>query len=155
MAEPSKPKQTASDKLPMQDLSAKRVLALGQLLQGVSFRAISKNLSVNTTTIWRWTKEPEFAEVLASLQADVTEEARKRLKSLAYLAVEELADLATNPDAKVRLGAVNSILDRCGLTGRTEDSSAMQETMEKLFGDGSGAFKQAQGLVLASVRKPA
>lgn len=73
----------------LQNLDAKRVAALGLLLQGETPPATARALGVSRITVWRWVKkDPEFGAVLAELQADLTEDVQKGLRNLSRAAMD-------------------------------------------------------------------
>lgn len=147
--------QPGPDPAPRIGFDAKKIAALSRLALGESPPKVAAALGLNRVTVWRWAQEPEFAATLADIQRDFTEAARKRLRGLTLAAVDTLEVLLESEDTRAALGAANSILDRAGLTGRTEDADAMNDTIGRLIGEGKGAFVRAQGLVLASIRTKA
>lgn len=101
----------------LEKLDSKQILALTLLSQGNRPGEVARQVGCNRGTIWRWLKEPAFSEALADLQADLTGNARVQIRNLVRDAVDELADLLTCEDPKVRMQAVNCILDRAGIDG--------------------------------------
>lgn len=132
MAKPRNKTKLPAESRKATKLEPKQVLALSLLLHGNQPSAVARQLDVSRSTVWRWLKEPEFSEALTGLQADLTGEARTQMRNLVRDAVDELGDLLTCEDPKVRLAAVNSILDRAGLDG-SPDPTAQSRIWELTF----------------------
>lgn len=137
-----------------QSLEAKQVLALSHLLQGHKPAAVARQLDVSRSTVWRWLQNPEFAEALAELQRDLTGDARKQMRNLVRDAVDELSELMRCDDPKVRLAAVNSVLDRAGLRGEDpEKPSGAAELLKQALSFGEAfVLSQAQAMTTSALR---
>jgi len=84
--------------------------AIALLLLGASDRAVSEQIGVARTTIWRWRNhDPRFISTLNRERLAAFEAARARLHSLVNLAVETLEGALRNGDAKSALELIKIV----------------------------------------------
>ena len=91
---------------------------------GYTVAATSRRLGIRPTTVWSWSKEPDFVEVIqdgAERRRDVLGEG---LQEAAEAALSALLEVATDVGAQPRdmVKASEAILDRCGITPQSESS---------------------------------
>ncbi len=91
---------------------------------GYTVAATSRRLGIRPTTVWSWSKEPDFVEVIqdgAERRRDVLGEGLQEAAEAALSALLEVAtDVGAQPRDRVK--ASEAILDRCGITPQSESS---------------------------------
>lgn len=95
------------------------------LLAGKSQKDVATKLDVNPSTIFRWTREPEFIAELRRQRLDVHEAAISKLRGLGARAVDTLASALDSEDEGIRLRAASKILDTIGLDKIPEPTDAI------------------------------
>ena len=122
-------------------LQPNRQRAIDLLLAGQSCREVAEELSVNRSTVWRWTQDPDIAEELQTLRSDRRKAIRESVDSAALEAVEVLRDLMRDqsiPPA-VRARAACSLLDRVDLDESYEEVQELRIISEARIDDLSEA----------------
>lgn len=88
--------------------------ALALQLSGMTIPNIAKRLDRRRETVWKWTKEPEYAGELRRLRKDAMDAVQVELREASVEAARVLRqimnDTEVNPNARIR--AAVSILDR-------------------------------------------
>jgi len=118
-------------------LQPNRQRAIDLLLTGQSCREVAEELSVNRSTVWRWTQHPDVAEALQTLRSDRRKAIRESVDSAALEAVEVLRDLMRDqsiPPA-VRARAACSLLDRADLGESCEEVQELRIISEAKIDD--------------------
>jgi len=101
-------------------LHEKQLAAIEMLVLGRSFRAITKAIEIDTRTLYRWRKDPEFLEVLNARRREVWGDVVGRLQDLTHSSLEVMAaNLEDNYDMS-RFRAASLILRLANLTKKTE-----------------------------------
>ena len=106
---------TNADSAEVLDHQRERAVVL--LATGMSLRESALSLDVSYTTVWRWTKEPLFAERLEIMRGAITDSGTRQLRTLVPDAIGVLMEVMNNPDARDgdRLTAAAHVLDRAGI----------------------------------------
>jgi len=91
---------------------------------GYTVATTARRLGIRPTTVWSWSKEPEFVEVIqggADRRQQVLGEGLQEAAEAALSALLEVAtDIGAQPRDRVK--ASEAILDRCGITPQSESS---------------------------------
>lgn len=82
---------------------------------GKSVTAIAEELDLKPNTISKWFAEPETAEMLQRFRIEALGESKDVLRGLSLRAVQALAEGLESPEAKDRIAAAKTILDRVGI----------------------------------------
>jgi transposase-like protein len=101
-----------------------KTVAKQLLVAGYTVSTAARRLGIRATTVWGWSKEPEFVEAIqegAERRKSVLGEGLQEAASLALTALLEVAtDVGAQPRDRVK--ASEAILDRCGITPQSESS---------------------------------
>lgn len=93
------------------ELTAKQLIVLDLLLQGVSKEEAAKQADVGVSSIWRWLKRGSvFEEAFTLSKADIWEAALWRVKRMTGLALDTLEDTLESKNERLRLRAAELIL---------------------------------------------
>jgi hypothetical protein len=76
--------------------------------------AIARELSVNTSTIYRMERLPEFQPIVDEMVAERRRRTLMQMEVMSALALKVHMDLMQDPAHRERLSAAESILDRVG-----------------------------------------
>ena len=91
---------------------------------GYTVASTARRLGIRATTVWGWSKEPDFVEVIqdgAERRRNVLGEGLQEAAEAALSALLEVAtDIGAQPRDRVK--ASEAILDRCGITPQSESS---------------------------------
>ena len=97
---------------PRREAARDRALAL--LLDGQSVPAIADEIGCGRTTVWAWTRDPDFAAELAEHRARALALAESRLADATVKAVETLIEVMgqvyAGPASRVRIAACEAVL---------------------------------------------
>jgi hypothetical protein len=88
--------------------------ALELQLSGMTIPQIAKRLDRRRETVWKWTKEPEYAEELRRLRKDAMDAVQVELRAASVEAARVLREIMNDSEinANARIRAAVSILDR-------------------------------------------
>jgi hypothetical protein len=87
---------------PWRALSERQLLAAHLLVQGETIASAAAHLSVNRTTIWRWTtKDPQFIRYQSHLRAERYRAWRDRMEAVSERAATVVMDKLEEGDATV------------------------------------------------------
>jgi len=91
---------------------------------GYTVATTARRLGIRPTTVWGWSKEPDFVETIqsgAERRKNILGEGLQEAAEAALSALLEVAtDVAAQPRDRVK--ASEAILDRCGITPQSESS---------------------------------
>lgn len=90
--------------------------ALELLIAGHTVPEIAEELGVSRTTVWRWSRQPEFAHAFLELRRTRFESAQMMMDETAFDAIRVLQDVM-NDEAQSgasRVAAAREVLDRAG-----------------------------------------
>ena len=91
---------------------------------GYTVATAARRLGIRPTTVWGWSKEPDFVEIIqagAERRKDILGEGLQEAAEAALSALLEVAtDVGAQPRDRVK--ASEAILDRCGITPQSESS---------------------------------
>jgi len=121
---------TDSEKRP----GTKRARVLRDLLLGNTIRQAARNAGIDHTTIYRWLKDPAFAQALATARRDSFFLAKDLLKVLSENAVAILARTMESKDESQARQAAVAILDRAMKIEEREDFEARLQELERIVG---------------------
>lgn len=103
---------TPNARRPRREAARDRALAL--LLDGRSVPAVAAALECSRTTVWAWTREPDFAAELATRRERARDIAEWRLAEAAVTAVETLTEIMgqtyAGPGGRWRIAAAEAVL---------------------------------------------
>ena len=114
-------------------LTSQQQKALELLGTGKTITEVASSLDLNRTTIWRWTKKPEFQASMNTLIAEAREEVQQSLIALQEKAIETLKDCLSSSNDMVRLKTALSVLDKASAVKRGPTSSHSLRQMEVSF----------------------
>ena len=91
---------------------------------GYTVATTARRLGIRPTTVWSWSKEPEFVEAIQSGAERRQDVLGEGLQEAAEAALSALLEVATDVGAQPRdrVKASEAILDRCGITPQSESS---------------------------------
>ena len=89
---------------------------------GYTVATTARRLGIRPTTVWSWSKEPEFVEIIQDGTDRRQQVLGEGLQEAAEAALSALLEVATDVGAQPRdrVKASEAILDRCGITPATE-----------------------------------
>ena len=91
---------------------------------GYTVATTARRLGIRPPTVWGWSKEPDFVEIIqagAERRKNILGEGLQEAAEAALSALLEVAtDVAAQPRDRVK--ASEAILDRCGITSQSESS---------------------------------
>ena len=89
---------------------------------GYTVATTARRLGIRPTTVWSWSKEPAFVEVIHSGAERRQQALGEGLQEAAVSALSALLEVATDVGAQPRdrVKASEAILDRCGITPTKE-----------------------------------
>ncbi len=101
-----------------------RDVAKQLLVAGYTVSTAARRLGIRPTTVWGWSKEPEFVEAIESGAERRKDALGQGLQEAATAALSALLEVATDVGAQPRdrVKASEAILDRCGITPQSESS---------------------------------
>jgi|TARA_B100000809_G_C14671798_1_gene363523 hypothetical protein len=102
-------------------LTSQQQQALNLLASGETIGKVSDQLKIHRSTIWRWSRIPEFEATLNTVVAEARAEMQQGLLALQSRAVQTLSECMVSPNHMVRMRAALTVLDRvsgmrCGPT---------------------------------------
>ena len=108
------PAVSALDRLPQ-----RRQEALILIVMGRTTGEAAQKLGIDRTTVYRWTRDPEFCAALREVRDERFATARRMLETHVSELVGVLIRIARDPRqlAAVRVRAASELLDRVGFTG--------------------------------------
>jgi len=91
---------------------------------GYTVATTARRLGIRPTTVWSWSKEPEFVEAIQDGAERRQQVLGEGLQEAAEAALSALLEVATDVGAQPRdrVKASEAILDRCGITPQTESA---------------------------------
>ncbi len=96
-------------------MTDKQHIALDFMIMGKSPSEVAAAVGVCRETVWRWTKDPDFAAALADARTERRERLQVAIEDAAVRAAEVLAaGLDDSVPWNVRIRVAESILDRAG-----------------------------------------
>ena len=112
-----------------------RERAMDMLLAGCSPPAIAKEIGVGRTTLWRWTREPDFVLELQRRRQDRRELVQTALVDSALQAVAVLHEVMTDKEVNpaMRVKAAETLLARAGIEETTRGEEATNSVVEALL----------------------
>jgi AcrR family transcriptional regulator len=116
-------------------LRVEQARALELLLEGGKVPEVATEVGVSRATVWRWTREPDFAARLTAARDERAKAAFDRLDQAVLDALEVIVALVRDPEAPptVRLKAAESVLSRAGLPPATERRSDPRQEPQSPF----------------------
>lgn len=116
---------------------------------GHSWRYISDTVNIQTSLVKAWADDPEWQAMLEKVAGDIVSGAVDHLNRHMVDLVEMLLELArTATDEAVKLRAIESGLDRGGLSKVNKSESKVLSTSKTEHGLGEDFFEKMQGLPL-------
>ena len=93
---------------------------------GYTVATTARRLGIRPTTVWSWSKEPEFVEAIQDGADRRQKVLGEGLQEAAEAALSALLEVATDVGAQPRdrVKASEAILDRCGITPQSESTEA-------------------------------
>ena len=82
------------------------------LAGGLSLRQTAKRVKVGERTLYRWSRDPNFAAEVAQLRAAMLRRGAGQLARLIGRAVKTLKELLESDDERIRLGAASRVLEQ-------------------------------------------
>lgn len=91
---------------------------------GYTVATTARRLGIRPTTVWSWSKEPEFVDVIQDGAERRQQVLGEGLQEAAEAALSALLEVATDVGAQPRdrVKASEAILDRCGITPQSESA---------------------------------
>jgi transposase-like protein len=88
--------------------------ALQHLLSGKTVAETAKEIGMRRETVWRWTQQREFANLIESHRSSHLKVISEKMEALAEDAVDVLQEVMMNPESRDadRIRAAKEILDR-------------------------------------------
>ena len=112
-------------------LAHKKELAVAALLTQPSVVAAVEQIGVSEKTVWRWLREPDFAEAFAQARREFLGLALARLQRAAGQATTRLMELLDAEDDKLALRAAATILSQAVRGAETMDVLQRLEALEE------------------------
>lgn len=101
-------------------LTPEQLNAIDLLILGKTDREVAEAVGVRRETVTKWHKNPFFSAELSIRREELWAEAKLRLKSLVYEAVNVLTSGLSSTDEKVAIAAAVHILKTVGLYGEAK-----------------------------------
>ncbi len=114
-------------------LTSQQQKALELLGTGKTITEVASSLDLNRTTIWRWTKTPEFQASLNTMIAEARVEVQQSLIALQEKAIEALKECLSSSNDMVRLKTALSVLDKASAIKKGPTSTQIIRQMEVSF----------------------
>ena len=114
-------------------LTSQQQKALELLGTGKTITEVASSLDLNRTTIWRWTKTPEFQASLNTMIAEARVEVQQSLIALQEKAIEALKECLSSSNDMVRLKTALSVLDKASAIKKGPTSKQTIRQMEVSF----------------------
>ena len=114
-------------------LTSQQQKALELLGTGKTITEVASSLDLNRTTIWRWTKTPEFQASLNTMIAEARVEVQQSLIKLQEKAIEALKECLSSSNDMVRLKTALSVLDKASAIKKGPTSTQTIRQMEVSF----------------------
>lgn len=92
--------------------SPKLARAAVLLAGGLSLRQTAKRVKVGERTLYRWSRDPNFAAEVAQLRAAMLRRGAGQLARLIGRAVKTLKELLESDDERIQLGAASRVLEQ-------------------------------------------
>jgi hypothetical protein len=111
--------------------------AVSALLTEPSVRKAAEAAGVQERRLYRWLKEPDFAEAYRTARREATQQAIARLQQASGAAVSILLTLMardTSPPA-IRLAAARTVLEMAVKSVELEDLAARLEALEQKYAE--------------------
>lgn len=131
-------------------MPSNRALALELLLEGHSNTEVAERLNLDRTTVWKWTKDPQFAGELSERRAERRHAAHGLLDAEVPRCIRTLVTIRDDVRAPaiVRVKAAAELLDRAGIgpVQTVEVVQARSDTeIEAWLADRLGIGDEAEG----------
>jgi hypothetical protein len=109
--------------------------AVSALLTEPSVRKAAEAAGVQERRLYRWLKEPDFADAYRTARREATQQAIARLQQASGAAVSVLLTIMARDTTAppVRLAAASKVLDLAIKSVELEDLQARLEALEKLY----------------------
>ncbi len=106
--------------------------ALLAILAGKTFEAVAAEVGVNSSTVRRWRKEPEFQAAMDTERRRLVSSATDKLRLAGIVAVDALRDVLTSADAPaaVKVQAASAVLSHLIRAVETDDLFARLDALE-------------------------
>jgi hypothetical protein len=123
-----------------QKLTARQDKALAALLSTGEVRAAAKDSGVGETTLWRWLKEPTFAEAYRAARCRLLEAGAASLTANTSKASAVLLEVAEDKGApaSARVAAARAIIEGAHKTVETLDLLPRVAELEKFIAEKKG-----------------
>ena len=116
--------------MPNNVLTLKKLKAISLLATGTNISTVAKELGVDRSSVYRWTKEDLFIIHLNKLKTEQLNAARTQIQHSAALAIDTLSSIMKNSKNDLaKISAATKILEMAGMTKETS----------QLYGVGIGA----------------
>ena len=117
-------------------LNAKQERALLALLNEPTIAAAAVAAGVSESTLFRWLREPLFADAYRSARRASVKQAVGQLQRVSWSAASVLTQIMADPQVApaVRLGAASKVLDLAIHAVETEDLDARLAALEAKYG---------------------
>lgn len=114
------------------DLTPQQEEAIPVLLSSPSIPKAAEQTGVSKATLWRWMKEPAFAEAYRQARKEIVEHAISHLQHMSSEAAESLHEVATDQNAPhaARVSAARAMLDMAVTTAHNQELEARIADLE-------------------------
>lgn len=142
------------DDLDAAQLEWKKSYAVFLKAADFSYGYMSDILGVTRSIVKHWFEDPQMRVRVTEIQSDITEGAIKHLKRAQLELIELLLQMARNEsDAAVRLRAIESGLDRTGLSKVNKSESKLTKEEKETHEFSPEFFERLEGLPLETQHK--
>ena len=108
-----------------QDLAPLKADAIRYVLEGARLSAVASSVGVSRTTLWRWSRTPEWQAAITRERELLRTVVRAQLQTLAMEAVQALDSAIRGKDRRLALRAALAVLQGIGaLPGRDNSPPA-------------------------------
>lgn len=114
------------------DVTPQQEEAIPALLASPSIPKAAEQTGVSKATLWRWMKEPAFAEAYRQARKEVVGHATSRLQHMSSEAAQALHEVATDPSAPhaARVSVARAMLDMAVTTTHNQEFEAWIANLE-------------------------
>jgi hypothetical protein len=102
-----------------------KAVAVRLLESGYTVHSVARRLQLRTTTVWCWANEPQVREAIEAGKLRRRDMLGQELEEAADGALNTLVNIMTDIDVnpRDRVKAATEVLDRCGISPSTGDST--------------------------------
>ena len=125
------------------DLTRKQQRAVAALVAEATFEQAARAAAVGESTLYRWLRQPEFAEALRAARGETFGAALSSVQQAAVQAVQTLRQVMADPDTppSSRVAAARSVLDMALKAHDLQEIEQRLTAVEEKLGEGDAKLR--------------